>query len=262
MGETLPDLYAIRRGEGPPLVMLHGGVGSSNHWARNIDALGAHFAVHAIDLPGFGRSPIADAKMPPDAYVDLCTRLIDAMLPEGPAYLLGFSFGGLIGAYVAAALPGRFEKVSLISPGGLLAIREGEPAYRKMLPEDAPEGEIRETVRHNLLQLMLHHPESAGDEAVDMQLENIANTRFHSRSVSRYDCLLDELRGIDAPLQILLGEHDTVLYPSHDRRIAHIRTARPDVRIDMIPGAGHWMQYENAAAVNAVLIDFFTAEKE
>lgn len=260
MDDPPPDLHAIRRGDGPPLVLIHGGVGSSNHWARNIDALGQHFSVYAVDLPGFGRTPIDDARMAPEAYVDLCIRSIDAMLPDGPAYLLGFSFGGVIGAYVAAALGDRFEKVSLISPGGLKSIREDNPVYRKMPPDDASEAEIRETVRHNLLQLMLHHPESVSDETVDMQLENIANTRFHSRRVSRYDCLLDEIRRIEAPLQILLGEHDTVLYPSHDRRIAHIRTARPDVRIDMIPGAGHWMQYERAEAVNHAVIDFFTAD--
>ncbi len=260
MGDTPSELFAVRRGDGPPLVLIHGGVGSSNHWARNVDALGTHFSVYAVDLPGFGRTPIVDEKMPADAYVDLCIRSIDGLLPDGPAFLLGFSFGGVIGAYVAAALGGRFEKVSLISPGGLLAIREGNPVYRKMPAEDAPEAEIREIVRHNLLQLMLHHPGSVSEETVDMQLENIANTQFHSRSVSRYDCLLDEIRRIEAPLQILLGEHDTVLYPSHERRIAHIRTARPDVRIDMIPGAGHWMQYEQAAAVNRAVIDFFTAD--
>lgn len=260
MGENPPELFAARRGAGTPLVLIHGGVGSSNHWARNIDALGEHFAVYAVDLPGFGRSPIVDEKMPPDAYVDLCIRSIDALLPDGPAYLLGFSFGGVIGAYVAAAHGGRFDKVSLISPGGLRSIRESNPVYRKMPPDGASEAEVREIVRYNLLQLMLHHPESVSEETVDMQLENIANTRFHSRSVSRYDCLLDEIRRIDAPLQIILGEHDTVLYPSHERRIEHIRTARPDVRFEMIPGAGHWMQYEQAAAVNRVLIDFFTAE--
>lgn len=262
MGDTPPELFAVRRGGGPALIMLHGGVGSSNHWVRNVDALGAHFSVYAVDLPGFGRTPITDEKMAPEAYVDLCIRSIDALLPDDPAYLLGFSFGGLIGAYVAAALPGRFDKVSLISPGGLKSIRESNPTYRKMPPADAPEAEIREVVGHNLLQLMLHSPASVCDETVDMQLENIANTRFHSQRVSRYDCLLDEIRRIDAPLQILLGEHDTVLYPSHERRIAYIRTARPDARIDMIPGAGHWMQYENAAAVNAAVIDFFVADGE
>ena len=253
-------LYVERRGSGQPLVLLHGGVGSWNHWVRNVDALGEQFAVYAIDLPGFGRSPIADQKMPRDEYLALCTQAIDELLPQGPALMAGFSFGGVVGSSVAAALGDRFARVSFISPGGLLSIREGDPVYRRMPPDGAPADEIRAVVRHNLLQLMLHHPASVGEETIDMQLENIANTRFHSRSVSRYDCLLDELRRIPAPLQIVLGEHDTVLYPSHERRIAHLRSARPDLRLDMIDGAGHWMQYERADAVNRVLIDFFTGE--
>ena len=52
-----PRLHVETRGNGPPLLLLHGGVGSWNHWTRNIDAFAERFTVYAVDLPAFGKSP-------------------------------------------------------------------------------------------------------------------------------------------------------------------------------------------------------------
>ena len=52
------------------MVLLHGGVGSSSHWVRNVDALTKSFHVTALDLPGYGNSPDVARDITPDAYVD------------------------------------------------------------------------------------------------------------------------------------------------------------------------------------------------
>ena len=252
------SLHAERRGAGPALILTHGGVGSSNHWLRNIGPLSEHFSVHAFDLPGFGKSPSVPKDISRDDYLRLCVAGIAAAVPANePLYLVGFSFGGVVGAHVAAELGDRMARVSLISPGGIKSVRERDPDYEKMPPADAPEAERRGVIRRNLLRLMLHHPASADDEAIDLQAENIRNTRFPSVRVSRGEYLLDDLRRIRCPVQIVLAEHDTVIYPSHEQRIAHMRQAA-DFRVDLIPDAGHWMQYERAEPVNRALIDFLT----
>ena len=259
MSDALPiALHAERRGSGPPLILIHGGVGSSNHWVRNIRPLSEHFSVFAFDMPGFGRSPSVPKDINRDDYLRLCVAGIGAAVPDDePLYLVGFSFGGVVGAHVAAEFGDRMAKVSLLAPGGIKSVREHEPDYEKMPPRDAPEAERRAVIRRNLLRLMLHHPESAADEAIDLQAENIRNTRFPSIRVSRGEYLLDDLRRIRCPVQILLAEHDTKIYPSHEQRIAYMRQAA-DFRVDIIPDAGHWMQFERAEAVNRALIDFLT----
>jgi len=260
-GEAPLKLHAERRGSGPPLILVHGGVGSSNHWVRNIGPLSEHFSVYAFDLPGFGKSPAVAKDIPREDYLRLCVAGIEAAVPaDEPLRLVGFSFGSVVGTHMAAEFGDRMAKLSLIAPGGVKSLRLSEPDYEKMPPPDAPDAECRAVIRRNLLRLMLHHPESADDEAVDLQAENIRNTRFPSIRVSRGEYLLDDLRRIRCPLQIVLGELDTVIYPSHERRIAYIRTAVPDFRVDVIPDAGHWMQFERADAVNRVLIDFLTGE--
>jgi pimeloyl-ACP methyl ester carboxylesterase len=256
-----PHLHAEIRGSGPPLVLLHGGVGSWNHWVRNIDALAERFTVYAVDLPAFGRSPGAPRDIAKDDYMALCRAGVDALLPAGARFsLAGFSFGGIIGGHIAATFGERLRRVTLISPGGMRAYRLDDPPYRRMPGDDAPEAERRAVIRHNLLQLMLHHPDSADEEAVDLQWCNIRHARIMSQRVGGRHDLLADLQRIRCPLQVLLGEHDTVIYPSPAERMAHIRAAAPQVRFDMIPGAGHWMQFERAATVNRVMLDFLTAQ--
>ncbi len=72
-----PPLSYRREGKGPALLMFHGGVGSRNHWERNIPELSRHFTVTAVDLPGFG----ASADVPPDigAYLSLVTDAAAAL---------------------------------------------------------------------------------------------------------------------------------------------------------------------------------------
>ena len=55
-----PQVAVKTAGEGTAYILLHGGMGSWNHWARNIDALADHFQVRAVDLPGYGDSPDVD----------------------------------------------------------------------------------------------------------------------------------------------------------------------------------------------------------
>src|SRR6187549_209616 len=105
-------------GSGPPLVLLHGGMGSVNHWHRNFDVLAQHYTVHALDMPGYGESPTVSKDMPNDDYVALVADALDATVPEGSFRLAGFSFGGIISALCAARMGTRIEKLSLMGPGG------------------------------------------------------------------------------------------------------------------------------------------------
>src|SRR5436305_14663319 len=87
-----------RWGEGPPLVLLHGGYGSWMHWVRNVLPLARRFTVVAPDLPGLGESAT-----PPEPWTALGLAAIivaglDRVLPNGEApRLAGLSVGGGIG---------------------------------------------------------------------------------------------------------------------------------------------------------------------
>ncbi len=81
-----------RAGEGPPLVLLHGGLGDSRAWRDQIEELSDEFTVVAWDAPGCGAS-----SDPPDTfrlaeYADCLTRFIEVLELSCP-HVLGHSFG-------------------------------------------------------------------------------------------------------------------------------------------------------------------------
>ena len=69
-----------RFGDGPPLVLLHGGHGNWLHWARNIESLALGNAVWVADMPGYGDSaePVEPAAM--SSLVEGVAQSIEALL--------------------------------------------------------------------------------------------------------------------------------------------------------------------------------------
>jgi pimeloyl-ACP methyl ester carboxylesterase len=85
-----------RRGQGPPLVLVHGAVSDSRDWRPQFEALADDFTVVAWDAPGCGRSfdPPEDYGL--HGYADCLAAFIEALNLERP-HVLGLSFGsGLV----------------------------------------------------------------------------------------------------------------------------------------------------------------------
>jgi pimeloyl-ACP methyl ester carboxylesterase len=242
-------------GQGSALVLLHGGAGSSNHWSRNVDGLTRSFQVFAFDLPGFGNSPDVPPDTDAEAYIDWVADAITEAAGGKLYRLAGFSFGAVVAAGVAARQRGKIAALTLTAPGGF-----GSPAGRRLdlrpLPNESHTNARREAIRHNLLQMMIADPSQVDDNTIDIQAENIANTRFDSRRISLQTRLLKDVERTDAPLQLIWGARDHLAYPSIEARANLCRGVRPDARIDIIPLAGHWVQYEQPAAFNEALLSF------
>jgi pimeloyl-ACP methyl ester carboxylesterase len=56
--------------------------------------------------------------------------------------------------------------------------------------------------------------------------------------------------------EVIWGGRDPLPYPDVQARVDAVRAAKPSARTDVIPGAGHWVQYEAPDAVNRVMLDF------
>jgi 2-hydroxy-6-oxonona-2,4-dienedioate hydrolase len=238
--------------------LLHGGVGSSSHWVRNLPVLAERFHVTAFDLPGYGNSPDVPRGMTPDEYVDWVTQAVMAATPDG-CHLVGFSFGGALAGRMAAKLGRRVVKLSLLGSGGF-----GVPVGRNIPTVNVPgrQAEVverRAAAAANLGQWMLSTAPVPEDPIVDVQLSNIDRTRFDSRRISLRATLLDDLLRIPAPVQMIWGTEDKLAHPSVQSRANACRAVRDDIKISFVPGGGHWIQYEHAASVNQQLMDFHAA---
>src|SRR5258708_1774749 len=108
-----------RRGSGEPLVLIHGIGHRWQAWEPVIDRLAAHHDVIAIDIPGFGESPMLELGPGERPTMDVAMRQIAESFKdfgiERP-HVAGNSLGGALALELAKA--GHAASVTALSPGG------------------------------------------------------------------------------------------------------------------------------------------------
>src|SRR3972149_1910059 len=111
------DLYCTEEGDGPPLLVHHGGPGLDHTViAPHLSPLAEHLHVVCFDHRGTGRSAAPQGSDPfhIDRFVEDIAALADG-LPLGPFALLGHSFGGIVALHFALAHPDLLTRLILVS---------------------------------------------------------------------------------------------------------------------------------------------------
>jgi pimeloyl-ACP methyl ester carboxylesterase len=246
-----------------PLVLLHGGHGSWQHWARNIAPLAQHYRVLVPDLPGYG-----DSDTPPEptmpSLVNTTRAALDQLLgADTPVRLAGFSFGGLVAAHIAAQRS-QVTHLALLGPAGHGSPRRPQGALQdwRDAARDHNAVGLRDIMRHNLLMHMLQHASSVDEQALELHTRACIHTRFHSKKISLAGGLREALitaQRLNPTMQLsgLWGEHDATCTP---RTVLQALQAAglPLQRSQVVPHAGHWVQYEAAGAVNDFVLQAMT----
>jgi len=249
-------IMAWRRwGEGAPVVLLHGGSGSWNHWVRNITALvAAGRQVWIPDLPGSGESASPATGGDADALPEPMESALQALLGEAPVDLVGFSFGTMVATLLAAQWPQRVRRL-VLSGAPALGINPDWKPTLKPWAHLQPGPELDRTHRANLASLMLAQPESIDDLALALHAANLPRDRMRLRRLSRTDIMLRTLPDIRCPVFGIWGEED-VLYRGFQDRLAPALARAPDFRwMRLVPRAGHWVQFERAQAYDQALAE-------
>src|SRR4051812_6014136 len=124
------SLACVRRGSGPPLVLIHG-IGSQwQMWEPVLDRLAREREVVALDLPGFGDSP----PLPGTPSVEALARAVADFLGEigiERPHAAGNSLGG--GVALEMGRHGHARSVCVLSPAGFGTMREGRWARMLLL---------------------------------------------------------------------------------------------------------------------------------
>lgn len=240
---------------GPPVVLLHGGHGSWLHWARNVQALAARHTVWVPDLPGYGDST-GGADLTLESIVALLKTSLDCLIgANARVHVVGFSFGGLVAAALAAERGGVCS-LALLGPAGHGGPRRPQGELRPWQPAHA-RGDAQaldDALRHNLGVQMLHGAHSGDAAALCIHREACLRTRFRSKPLSRAGALPALLTRYAGPILLAWGEHDVTAVPNTTRPLLAQRT--DSSRFVVVPGAGHWVQYEAAAEINALLLQW------
>jgi pimeloyl-ACP methyl ester carboxylesterase len=243
-------------GEGVPVVLAHGGHGAWSHWIRTIPVLARRFRVIAPDLPGHG-----DSATPPEPHsaaglgAIMAEGLRRVLAPGESCHLVGFSFGAVIAGAAAAELPGRVRQFVLVGAGGLDLPRAPRPELSRWRGLDGEDEKLR-AHRENLAALMFADPAHIDALALELQAANTARARIRTHLISRTDALKRALPLVaagGARLAGIWGSEDATARGFIGLRRELLRGIDPGAAFTEIEGAGHWVQYEAAAAFAAAL---------
>ncbi|WP_088622390.1 alpha/beta fold hydrolase [Oceanicola sp. 22II-s10i] len=239
-------------GEGRPLALFHGGHGSWMHWVRNVDALvDAGYRVMAADLPNFGQSDSLETEDLED-FARIVAAALAELAPGEPVRMAGFSFGSVIGAITAKHVEAGVERLAMLgSPllGDRHGVNDRLAKWRGMpIPEHRAAAHAQ-----NVGLLMLTGPDSVTDEAVAIQMAHAELARGRNKGLFSSLDVPGDLQRMEAELTVIYGSRDALTWRYLDQRRENVAAWKPGAEFHVIPEVGHWVQYQAADEVNAIL---------
>ena len=112
----MQDIYIEDEGNGFPLVLVHGFLGSSETWEPQINFFKNHFRVIVPDLPGFGKSKEVKSHNSIQSIANLLLNFLEEKKID-KFYLLGHSMGGMIVQEIAKKSGNKISKLICYSTG-------------------------------------------------------------------------------------------------------------------------------------------------
>lgn len=251
-------LFYRAMGEGPPVVVLHGGPGmEQSYLLPGLEPLARDHRLVFYDQRGSGRSaaPLDSASITLDNFLADLDALREA-LGHGRIALLGHSWGGLLAILYASSRPERVRSMVLMStiePGGRFQAETSERQRARQTPEDS--AAIARLVRSvafrnrepgavsRLYRLTFRSSFSDPDRARELPVDFTERTGRAAGTlpalllgpVSPYD-YWDRLEKITAPTLVVHGEDDPIP-PAMARELA---ATIPDARLVVLENAGHF----------------------
>jgi pimeloyl-ACP methyl ester carboxylesterase len=246
------------RGEGEPLVLVHGLAYDRAGWGRLPDLLAEHFRVVLLDNRGVGES---DAPAGPYSVAQMAADVI-AVLDDagiGSTNLFGVSLGGYIAQEVTLTHPERVEKLVLASAA------VGGPSAVPM-PQRTQEVFARYPGMEREAGLRMFVENSLGERGV-RELPELAEEIFryrlaHAPSVEAWAAQAtagatyvsdDRVGAIDKPTLVIAGDADVVVDPRNAELLGELL---PNARVVLVPDRGHLMIWEDSDRVAELVTEF------
>lgn len=252
-------------GEGEPILFIHGLGGCWRNWLENLTYFGRTHRAIALDLPGFGDSPMPSWPIEMPAYGRLIHDFCEKLGIDRVAALVGNSMGGFVATEAVIDHPERFEKLVLVSAAGIsFAEAEGRRLEAGVALFEAAMAFVagprrvwlnRPKGRHFAFGRVFYNPNRIRPELLQEQMEpGIRAPGFADaiRAIGGYDTR-HRLPEIEVPTLVVWGLNDHVV--PVEAAIGYHRLI-PKSRIELFERTGHVPQMERPARFNALLDDF------
>src|SRR5262245_30001620 len=250
-----PVLFYETVGQGPPVVLIHGGQMDRRMWDPQFELFGRSFRVVRYDVRNYGRSATAAV---PYSDVDDLLALLDE-LKIAKAHLVGLSLGGRIAIDFTLEHPDRVASLMAVAPGLSGFQFEGGrwPAMLAAAQEKGGEAAAEIWLKDPYMVPAMEHADLA-PRLRQLAVENgrawLANPLLEKGIVRPAAGRLGEIR---VPTLIVVGDRDVPdMQKIADKLAAEVKGSRKVV----IAGAGHISNMEKPEEFDRVVLEFLRAQ--
>ncbi len=223
-------------GSGPPVILLHGGLGHSGNWGYQLPALlGAGRRVILIDSRGHGRSTRDARRYTYELMASDVLAVMDA-LQVGRAAMVGWSDGACIAMVLARQAPARVSSVFFfgcnMDPSGTREDVQASRTLDRCFGRHVKDYEVLSATPGQFAEFA---------EAVSLMMKTEPNYSAH------------DLARIETRVAIVQSEHDEFIKPEHAAWLARsIRGAE----LIVLPGVSHFAPLQRPEHFNSALLTF------
>ncbi len=230
-------VYGVETGE--PVVLLHGGLGNSDHFAFQLPALTSTFKVIVIDSRGQGRSTLSKGKLSYHAMADDVIGVLDKLAIKRAAFV-GWSDGGEIALDLAIHQPDRVSKIFVVG------------ANYNAAGSKARGGSSTATFQAYAAKCKADHAKlstkpKSYDAVIDALLPVWRNPAGFTKA---------QLEAIQAPSAIALGDHDEIIVLDQVKEMGKLI---PRGQAIVFKDASHFVMWQDPESFNKALVAFLTA---
>jgi len=259
-------IFYVVKGEGEPLLLVHGYGAGFWVWEKQIDILSHSYRVYALDLLGHGFSDRPKIDYTPETYIHFLRDFMDRVGIES-ATLIGNSMGGGIAWAMAALFPERVKRLILINcvPPDVLEQVRNESFRMLAAVKDIPllsylviasrnKNSIKAILQECVSDIRLITPEIVIRQ---YQLSRIKGTTWvlystlqNGKDTSKMG---DYFSRIHHPTLLIWGEKD-LIFPLYVGE--NLRQAIKGSKLFVIEKSGHIPMWETPEVVNQAIFDF------
>jgi pimeloyl-ACP methyl ester carboxylesterase len=269
----LPGAEAVNYveiGEGEPILFVHGIAGCWRNWLENLPYFSCTHRAIALDLPGFGDSPMPSWPISMAAYGRLIHDFCERLGIDRVAALVGNSMGGFISTEAVIDEPERFDRLVLISAAGIsFAEWEGRSldaaarifkAAIPMLSGERRSYWTRPRGRTLALCLIFRNPDKLRPELLAEQVRPGLQAAGFSDALTAiwgYDTRR-RLPEIEIPTMVVWGLNDQIV--PVEAALGYQRLI-PRSRLEIFERTGHLPQLERPGRFNPLLEEFVQSSR-
>ena len=244
-------------GEGPPVVLLHGGTGDpESYWSPQLPVLSEQFRLILTQYPGYGDEAGGEATFSIPACAAHVASLLDELEVER-ASLVGLSLGGAVSLQFALDFPTRVRRLVLADTMSGVWTQK----FRRFI-DHALIGAIEQGGHDLMFELNLIFAFSERYLGENEALFEQQKQAWRTMDVARYTAMLrairdwsvdDRLGEIEAPALVLWGSEDIEIPRVYSERLA---SALPHAILSVIEGSGHKSCADRPEAFNKAVLAF------